>query len=233
VARIRTIKPDFWTDSKTGTLSDKATKVFIGTWNHADDYGVLEFDIIALKAKIYPYSPEDHISLIAKPLFDELLPKGLLILFAYSENEEPPFRPYLFIKNFPKHQKVDKPGKPLIPGWNKNMTPQTFDPNHVAFPPDSPINQGTIDDYSENVRRAFAVGLSSRKGSSSRKGKERKGIGKEGKGTGEGKLSASDGADDGGNAEGHPPVAPTLSVDPEVVKLGEIIKRRQAEGIPH
>ena len=44
---------------------------------------------------------------------------------------------------------------------------------------------------------------------------------------------ATDGANDGGNAEGHPPVAPTLSVDPEVVKLGEIIKRRQAEGIPH
>jgi len=212
MARIRTIKPDFWTDSKTGTLSDKATKVFIGTWNHADDYGVLEFDTIALKAKIYPYSSEDHISLIAKPLFDELLPKGLLILFAYSENEEPPFRPYLFIKNFPKHQKVDKPGKPLITGWNKNMTPQTFDPSHIMFPPDSTNIQGTIDEHSETIRRSFAVGISSRNSKGSRKGKERKGIVKEGKGTGEGKLSASTGANDGGNAEGHPPVAPSLEI---------------------
>lgn len=48
--------------------------------------------------------------------------------------------------------------------------------------------------------------------------------------------SHKDGANDGGNAEGHPPVAPQLleglENDPEVVRLGEIIKRRQAEGIP-
>ena len=42
------------------------------------------------------------------------------------------------------------------------------------------------------------------------------------------------GADNGGNAEGHPPVAPTpLSVDPEVIRLGEAIRKRQADGMPH
>jgi hypothetical protein len=45
--------------------------------------------------------------------------------------------------------------------------------------------------------------------------------------------SRSDGADDGGNGLGAiPPPAPTLSVDPEVVKLGEAIRKRQEQGRP-
>jgi len=56
--RIRTIKPEFFTDSKTGTLSALAAKVFIGLWCHADDYGVVPFDLLELKAKILPYEAE-------------------------------------------------------------------------------------------------------------------------------------------------------------------------------
>lgn len=115
MARIRTIKPDFWTDSKTGTLSPEATKLFIGMLNFSDDYGVLEHDISALKAKIFPFEVGSATEVVGKPLLDELLPKGLVILFKWNDSP----RAYLFIKNFHKHQRVDHPSSPLLAGFEK------------------------------------------------------------------------------------------------------------------
>ena len=40
--RIRTIKPEFWTDEKVGECSIPARLLFIATWNIADDRGNLE-----------------------------------------------------------------------------------------------------------------------------------------------------------------------------------------------
>ncbi|MBU6392536.1 MAG: conserved phage C-terminal domain-containing protein [Planctomycetes bacterium] len=107
MARIRTIKPEFYTDSKTGSLSGNATKLFIGMLTFSDDYGVIEHDLAALKAKIFPYAIGSASKVITKPL-DEILKSGLVLIFKWDKNT------YFWIKNFTKHQKVDRPGKPLI-----------------------------------------------------------------------------------------------------------------------
>ena len=39
MARIRTIKPEFWTDAKIADLSPDCALFFIGLWTIADDYG--------------------------------------------------------------------------------------------------------------------------------------------------------------------------------------------------
>jgi hypothetical protein len=149
MARIRTIKPEFWTDSKTGTLSDRGTKLFIGMLNFADDYGVLQFDIDALKAQIFPYLAEEAEKAVTRPLADELLAKGLVEVFGYSEDDDPetPLKQYLFIKNFGKHQRVDRPGKPLIPGWIKTSTPANFLSSTKA--------RRSLDEGSTNTRRTI------------------------------------------------------------------------------
>ena len=41
MARIRTIKPQFWDDLKIGRLSRDARLLYIGLWNFADDLGVV------------------------------------------------------------------------------------------------------------------------------------------------------------------------------------------------
>jgi uncharacterized phage protein (TIGR02220 family) len=111
VARIRTVKPEFWTDSKTGTLSGDATKLFIGILNFSDDYGIIEYKLEELKAKIFPYSSGSPTDIVGKCLVDELLPKGLVILIKWED------KPYLWVRNFHKHQKVDRPSKPFIEGF--------------------------------------------------------------------------------------------------------------------
>ncbi len=41
MARIRTIKPEFWEDEKIGKLPIPC-RLFIGCWNFADDFGVIK-----------------------------------------------------------------------------------------------------------------------------------------------------------------------------------------------
>lgn len=104
MARIRTIKPDFWTDEKLTECSLSARLLFIGTWNFADDEGNLQASAKKLKMQIFP---ADNID--CQPLLDELIAHGVLI--EYSVNNEK----FLHIKGFKKHQVVNRPTPSKIP----------------------------------------------------------------------------------------------------------------------
>lgn len=125
MARIRTIKPEFWTDAKTGTLSSDAKCLFLGLLNYADDYGVIEFQPVEYRAKIFPYHSDTTTTLVNTLLIDELLPRGLVILFSHTEQSDETKR-YLFIRNFAKHQVVNKPSNARLKGWKKDDTPETY-----------------------------------------------------------------------------------------------------------
>jgi hypothetical protein len=104
MARIRTIKPEFWTDRRVGECSTNARLLFIATWNFADDHGGLDRSAKQLKAQAFPYDDLD-----CEPLVKELLEVGLLIEYEVAGDK------YLHIKNFRKHQRIDKPQKARIP----------------------------------------------------------------------------------------------------------------------
>lgn len=118
--RARILKPQFFTDSKTGTLTDSAKSLFIGMLIHADDYGVIRNDPAELKAAIFPFSMATVEACIAKPLTVELIARGLVRVFSVDSAS------YLFIANFPRHQHVNHPSRPLIEGWKHGDTPETF-----------------------------------------------------------------------------------------------------------
>jgi hypothetical protein len=172
--RIRTIKPEFWTDSKTGTLSPFATKLFLGLLNHCDDYGVVPLDLAEFKAKILPYEEGDIATVIAEPLQSELIARKLVIHFRHDGEE------YLFIRTFHKHQRVNRPGPPLIPGWKRGDTPESFiagggseqlpqgiEQQQLQGLTEHSVNtHGTFSEDSVNVHRMLC---------GERKGKERKG----------------------------------------------------------
>jgi len=54
MARIRTIKPEFWTSEQVIELSVTARLLFIGMWNFCDDRGVITAAPRSLKAKVLP-----------------------------------------------------------------------------------------------------------------------------------------------------------------------------------
>lgn len=107
MARIRTVKPEFWSDSKTGMLSDFTTKLFLGMLNFCDDMGVIEYNPSQLRAQIFPYRPVKTADKIKTAISKDL--RCLVELFAYKGKS------YIKINGFEKHQKVDHPAKPNIP----------------------------------------------------------------------------------------------------------------------
>lgn len=111
MARIRTIKPEFWSDDRVGECSVSARLLLIASLNFADDYGGLDRSSKQLKAQAFPYDSID-----CEPLVAELLRAGLFIEYEASE------KLYLHIKNFRKHQKVEKPAKPRIPPYEEGMS---------------------------------------------------------------------------------------------------------------
>lgn len=134
MARIRTIKPEIFSDSKTGTLSGDAFKLFLGLLSFSDDRGVIEFDLLEWKGRIFPYLEGGRDQII--PLFQEITSRGLATMFEYSEspressralaNPREPRRHFVCIQNFAKHQKVDHPGPSIIPGWKAGESLDAF-----------------------------------------------------------------------------------------------------------
>ncbi|AOJ10357.1 hypothetical protein [Burkholderia mayonis] len=112
MARIRTIKPDFWTDEKIVELSFEARLFFIGSWNFADDNGNLQRSAKKLKMQIFPADAID-----CEPIIQSLLTHGLLS--EYEVNGEK----YLHIKGFSDHQVINRPSKTGLPTPESGSTP--------------------------------------------------------------------------------------------------------------
>lgn len=109
--RIRTVKPDFWTDDAVTDCSLSARLLLIGTLNAADDEGNLERSAKQLKAKIFPNDAID-----CEPLIQELISHGLLIEYSVSGQK------YLHIKGFSKHQVINRKSKPRCPLYEESHT---------------------------------------------------------------------------------------------------------------
>ena len=59
MARIRTVKPEFWTSEQIVECDPVARLLFIGMWNFADDHGVLPYAPMTFKIQVFPGSAFD------------------------------------------------------------------------------------------------------------------------------------------------------------------------------
>ena len=122
MAKIRTVKPEFWTDSKIVALTPLARLLFIGILNFADDYGRMRFDLLSIKLRILPTDPTDCAGEIG-----ELRRESLVTTYEVDGQR------YLHVNNFSKHQKVDKrtesrlPPPPPIPAESPHSPPNHHD----------------------------------------------------------------------------------------------------------
>jgi len=107
MARIRTIKPEFWDDEKLATIPRDARLLFIGMWNFSDDYGVIKGHPVWIKNKVFPYDD------IRQATFNEWLLslEKLRCIIPFESNGEK----FYFIRTFDDHQRVDKPSQTRNP----------------------------------------------------------------------------------------------------------------------
>ncbi|HWT40945.1 MAG TPA: hypothetical protein VN081_06830 [Dongiaceae bacterium] len=104
MARIRTIKPEFWTDEKVVELSAFARLLFIGIWNFCDDEGRMVHSPKRMKMQIFPADSIDCAELIG-----EIQRASLITIYAVDGIE------YLQVLGFAKHQKIDKRSPSKLP----------------------------------------------------------------------------------------------------------------------
>lgn len=128
MARIRTIKPTLWTSPEFVGLSPFARLLWIGTWNQADDYGVLKDDPAELKLQILPGDNVDTYDLV-----DELVSRKMLLRKVAPDGTQ-----VLVIRTFCMHQKIDtrSPGRWGHPDEfaDNNRTLQAVDQRKCTHP---------------------------------------------------------------------------------------------------
>jgi len=103
MARIRSIKPDFFLDEDLAAISPLARLLFIGLWGLADREGRLEWRSKRIKAQILPW---DECNLDA--LLGELVRAGNAVRYDIAS------RAYVQIRNFTKHQKPHQSEAPSV-----------------------------------------------------------------------------------------------------------------------
>ena len=105
--RIRTIKPEFWSDEKLSELVAIDRLVFLGLIGMADDYGRLHDNLKVIDAFVFPNSSETVRESVA----------NLSRIGRIRRGKASNGKAVIEIVNWAKHQRVDKPQ------------------NHLALPP--------------------------------------------------------------------------------------------------
>lgn len=102
MARIRTIKPEFFTAEQIADCSPTARYLFIGMWCFCDDQGIHPASLKQIKMEIFP-ADDLQIDMI-KNLINEIISADLMIEYEVGGKR------YWQVTGW-KHQKIDKPNK--------------------------------------------------------------------------------------------------------------------------
>ena len=136
--RIRTIKPQFWTSKTVGELSAYARLLFIGTWNLADDDGILLWDVDYLKGQLFTYDKHLPVAKYMKELTD----KKLVITYQSSDNQST--NNYAIVRSFVNHQSINRPTPSNLPHPPENLLQEIVS----KFNENSVSNHGNINEDS-------------------------------------------------------------------------------------
>lgn len=132
MARIRTIKPEFWTSEQVVECSPMARLMFIGLWNFCDDGGNHPASPRTLKMEVFP--GDDVSATDVDGWVAELISNGLVVKY------EADGKSYWHVTGW-DHQKIEKPNF-----------------KHPAYKSlkdkDSSNGRGVVADESPNGRRA-------------------------------------------------------------------------------
>lgn len=110
MARIRSIKPEFWSDDVIGTLSRDVRLLFIASWNFADDEGLLRWTAAFLKASAFMYDGDVKVAKV-EAMMAEIVGAGLVLPYVSGRAAGT----LGCIVNFRKHQKVNRPQPGKLP----------------------------------------------------------------------------------------------------------------------
>lgn len=126
MARIRSIKPTFWSDEKVAELSRDARLLALGLISNADDEGRFLASAAAISGAVFPH--DDLPAAKIKRWLEEVEQAGVVRLYVAGRCE------YGYFPRWSKHQKINRPTPSLLPA------PPTLRP----VPPITPFTEGSL-----------------------------------------------------------------------------------------
>jgi len=128
MARIRSLKPEFWTSEQLAECCRDARLLFVGLWTFSDDNGIHKAKPKRLKMEVFP-ADSDCSEEQMLVWIDELIDNGLVIEYTVDGVD------YWKVTGWKKHQRIDQPTfrYPLPEGavpntpTRRRQTPKVFD----------------------------------------------------------------------------------------------------------
>lgn len=108
MARIRTVKPEFWAHPRTGAVDRNARLLFIGLLNEADDEGRMRYSAKRLAGVLFPFDDD-----VTPSLLDSWVRQ--LERAGSVEQYEVEGASYLVVVGFLKHQKISHSKDSALP----------------------------------------------------------------------------------------------------------------------
>lgn len=118
MARMRTLKPEFFRDKKIGKLGPIPALVYQALWVMADDGGAAPADPERVWGEMFVGWPEMTLTTVAGAL-RELAVSARIKLYRVGDDT------YALIPRFPEHQKPSRPSKFRYPRSEEWVTPNT------------------------------------------------------------------------------------------------------------
>ena len=159
--RIRSIKPEILEDAKTASLDSDAWRLFVSLFLVADDHGNFRATPTLIEGLVFhSRAPRESVT----ELLARLSNVGLILLYETNGQK------YGAIANWKKHQKVDRPSSPRVPGPYDAGSVISRDPREtLALPsrlipisdpdPDPDQEQEPIASEAESARAERSEGL--------------------------------------------------------------------------
>lgn len=101
MARMRSLKPEFWLDRKLARLLTRDERMlYMGLWNQADEWGRAQGDPRVVRGQIFPYEDDLTLAVIEKML-RSLHEAGVVVMYEVDGD------PYLFLPKLAEHQRLE------------------------------------------------------------------------------------------------------------------------------
>lgn len=125
MARMRSVKPEFWSDQDLAHLSRDTRLLYIGLWNLADEHSRLRGDPRYVKGQLFPYdddlTPDDIDKMLCR-----LADDGKAVRYTISGAA------YLFLPNLARHQRLETDKVPSrLPGPPDADEPEPVSPSRA------------------------------------------------------------------------------------------------------
>ena len=122
MARIRTLKPEFWADEKLAPLDALTRLVFLGLISMADDAGRLVDSVKQLDGMLFPQTDDT-----CGPALESLASASRIIRYVSESGQR-----LIQIAHWARHQRVDHPNAHVLPGPSELASTEPYTPAAVA-----------------------------------------------------------------------------------------------------